>query len=67
MWFQWLLIGTLSLSLHEKKQIPKYIKSYIIFPQPRAEGPSADAKCSQPAERKQAEHAMRFDGSVSEN
>ena len=29
-WFQWLLIGTLSLC--EKKQMPKFVKSVITFP-----------------------------------
>ena len=33
--FQWSLIGTLSLC--KKKQMPKFVKSKITFPQPRAE------------------------------
>ena len=37
--------------------MPKFVKSY---PQPRAEGSSADTKCSQPAYRERAERASWY-------
>ena len=59
---QWLLIGTLSLC--EKKQMHEICKILDAFPQPRAEGPSADTKCAnlRSASKRSALVSFKFAG-----